>query len=99
MPRHVASCCWARACPLPGPPGPGAAPRRRGLLVGACVLFAWAHVPRIARAEGRDPRMLVIVLRGALDGLAMVAPGGGPGSGGLGGGKARPPAGEAPAPP
>ena len=42
------------------------------------VLFAWAHVPRIARAEGRDPRLLVIVLRGALDGLAAVAPVGDP---------------------
>jgi uncharacterized protein (DUF1501 family) len=42
------------------------------------VLFAWAHLPRLARAEGRDPRMLVIVLRGALDGLAAVAPVGDP---------------------
>jgi uncharacterized protein (DUF1501 family) len=42
------------------------------------VLFAWAHLPRIARAEGRDPRFLVIVLRGALDGLAAVAPVGDP---------------------
>ncbi len=42
------------------------------------VLFAWAHVPKLARAEGRDPRMLVIVLRGALDGLAAVAPVGDP---------------------
>jgi uncharacterized protein (DUF1501 family) len=41
-------------------------------------LFAWAHVPRLARAEGRDPRFLVIVLRGALDGLAAVAPVGDP---------------------
>ena len=31
-----------------------------------------------ARAEGRDPRFLVIVLRGALDGLAAVAPVGDP---------------------
>jgi uncharacterized protein (DUF1501 family) len=54
------------------------APTRRELLLGSGVLFAWAHVPRIARAEGRDPRMLVIVLRGALDGLAMVAPVGDP---------------------
>ncbi len=42
------------------------------------VLFAWAHLPKLARAEGRDPRMLVIVLRGALDGLAAVAPVGDP---------------------
>jgi hypothetical protein len=27
---------------------------------------SWAFVPRLARAEGRDPRFLTIVLRGAL---------------------------------
>jgi uncharacterized protein (DUF1501 family) len=47
---------------------------RRELLLGSGVLFAWAAMPRLARAEGRDPRFLVIVLRGALDGLATVAP-------------------------
>jgi uncharacterized protein (DUF1501 family) len=51
---------------------------RRELLRGSGVLFAWAFVPRIARAEGRDPRFLTIVLRGALDGLAAVAPVGDP---------------------
>jgi uncharacterized protein (DUF1501 family) len=51
---------------------------RRELLLGSGALFAWAHVPKIARAEGRDPRMLTIVLRGALDGLAAVAPVGDP---------------------
>jgi uncharacterized protein (DUF1501 family) len=51
---------------------------RRELLLGSGVLFAWAHVPRVARAEGRDPRFLTIVLRGALDGLAAVAPVGDP---------------------
>ncbi|MGZ6254260.1 MAG: DUF1501 domain-containing protein, partial [Candidatus Binataceae bacterium] len=51
---------------------------RRELLAGAGVLFAWPFVPRLARAEGRDPRMLTIVLRGALDGLAVVAPVGDP---------------------
>ena len=35
-------------------------------------------MPKLARAEGRDPRMLVIVLRGALDGLGAVAPVGDP---------------------
>src|ERR1044072_3487696 len=54
------------------------APTRRDLLGGAGVLFAWPFLPRIARAEGRDPRMLTIVLRGALDGLAAVAPVGDP---------------------
>jgi uncharacterized protein (DUF1501 family) len=47
---------------------------RRELLLSSGALFAWAYVPRIARAEGRDPRFLAIVLRGALDGLAAVAP-------------------------
>src|SRR6478609_4720625 len=54
------------------------APSRRELLLGSGVLFAWAHLPKLARAEGRDPRLLTIVLRGALDGLAMVAPVGDP---------------------
>jgi uncharacterized protein (DUF1501 family) len=54
------------------------APTRRELLLGSGALFAWAYVPKIARAEGRDPRLLVIVLRGALDGLAAVAPVGDP---------------------
>ena len=54
------------------------APTRRELLLGSGVLFAWASVPRIARAEGRDPRFLTIVLRGALDGLAVAAPVGDP---------------------
>jgi uncharacterized protein (DUF1501 family) len=49
-------------------------PTRRELLLGSGVLFASALAPRIARAEGRDPRLLVIVLRGALDGLGVVAP-------------------------
>jgi uncharacterized protein (DUF1501 family) len=55
------------------------APTRRQLLLGSGVLFAWTLVPRIARAAGRDPRFLVIVLRGALDGLAVAAPIGDPG--------------------
>jgi len=54
------------------------APTRRTMLVGSGVLFAWAQLPRLARAEGRDPRFLAIVLRGALDGLAVVAPVGDP---------------------
>src|SRR5215831_7897784 len=51
---------------------------RRGVLVSSGVLFAWAFAPRMARAEGRDPRLLTVVLRGALDGLAVVAPVGDP---------------------
>jgi len=54
------------------------APTRRALLVGSGALFAWASVPSTARAEGRDPRFLAIVLRGGLDGLAVVAPVGDP---------------------
>lgn len=51
---------------------------RRQMLSGAGTLFAWSFAPKLARAEGRDPRLLVIVLRGALDGLAAVAPVGDP---------------------
>jgi uncharacterized protein (DUF1501 family) len=51
---------------------------RRELLLASGVLFAWAHLPRLALAEGRDPRLLVVVLRGALDGLAAVPPVGDP---------------------
>jgi uncharacterized protein (DUF1501 family) len=54
------------------------APSRRELMLASGVLFAWANLPKAARAEGRDPRFLVIVLRGALDGLAAVAPVGDP---------------------
>jgi uncharacterized protein (DUF1501 family) len=54
-------------------------PTRRGLLLASGVLFAWAHMPKAALAEGRDPRLLAIVLRGALDGLGTVAPVGDPG--------------------
>jgi uncharacterized protein (DUF1501 family) len=54
------------------------APTRRNVLLASGTLFAWAYLPKLARAEGRDPRLLVIVLRGALDGLAAVAPVGDP---------------------
>jgi uncharacterized protein (DUF1501 family) len=54
------------------------APSRRELIAASGVLFAWPFLPRIARAEGRDPRLMVVVLRGALDGLALVAPVGDP---------------------
>jgi uncharacterized protein (DUF1501 family) len=53
-------------------------PSRRTLLLASGTLFAWAHLPKLARAEGRDPRMLTIILRGALDGLATVVPVGDP---------------------
>src|SRR5258705_3086854 len=51
---------------------------RRELLLASGVLFAWAHLPKAAMAQGRDPRLLVIVLRGALDGRAAVPPVGDP---------------------
>ena len=54
------------------------APSRRELLRASGTLFAWAYLPKLARAEGRDSRFLTIVLRGALDGLAVVAPVGDP---------------------
>ena len=54
------------------------APSRRALLAASGLLFAWPFLPRLALAEGRDPRLLVLVLRGALDGLALAAPVGDP---------------------
>jgi uncharacterized protein (DUF1501 family) len=48
------------------------------VLLASGTLFAWAHLPRLAYAEGRDPRFLAVILRGALDGLATVAPVGDP---------------------
>jgi uncharacterized protein (DUF1501 family) len=54
------------------------APTRRELLLASGTLFAWAHLPKLAHAEGHDPRFFTIILRGALDGLATVAPVGDP---------------------
>src|SRR5215510_9871898 len=53
-------------------------PTRRAALFGSGALFAWTQLPKLARAEGRDPRLVVIILRGALDGLGAVAPVGDP---------------------
>ncbi len=48
---------------------------RRTLLLGGASFAAWAYLPKFARAaDGRDPRLIVVILRGALDGLATVAP-------------------------
>ena len=45
---------------------------------------AWAYLPKFARAaDGRDPRLIVVILRGALDGLATIAPVGDPDYAGL----------------
>lgn len=52
---------------------------RRSLLMGAAAFSAWAYLPKFARAkDGRDPRLVLVILRGALDGLATVAPVGDP---------------------
>ena len=62
-------CCESRSLSI----------TRRSLLLGGASFAAWAYVPKFARAaDGRDPRLLVIILRGALDGLATVAPVGDP---------------------
>ena len=57
---------------------------RRGLLLGGASFAAWAYLPKFARAaDGRDPQLIVVILRGALDGLATVAPTGDPDYAGL----------------
>jgi uncharacterized protein (DUF1501 family) len=62
---------------------------RRALLLGGASFAAWAYLPKFARAaDGRDPRLVVVILRGALDGLATVAPIGDPDYAGLHGGLA-----------
>ncbi|MEH2475432.1 uncharacterized protein (DUF1501 family) [Nitrobacteraceae bacterium AZCC 2161] len=57
---------------------------RRSLLLGGAAFAAWAYIPKFARAaDARDPRLIVVILRGALDGLATVAPIGDPDYAGL----------------
>ena len=57
---------------------------RRALLLGGASFAAWAYLPKFARAaDGRDPRLIVVILRGALDGLSTVAPLGDPDYAGL----------------
>src|SRR5262245_53938754 len=53
---------------------------RRTLLIGGASFAAWAYMPKFAfaRMSGQDPRLIVVILRGALDGLATVAPLGDP---------------------
>jgi uncharacterized protein (DUF1501 family) len=59
-------------------------PSRRALIAATGGLFAWAYLPKFARAaDARDPRLVVIILRGALDGLSAVAPVGDPDYAGL----------------
>jgi uncharacterized protein (DUF1501 family) len=69
------NCCESRT---------SSAPSRRALLLGGASFAAWAYLPKFARAaDGRDPRLIVVILRGALDGLATVAPVGDPDYAGL----------------
>jgi uncharacterized protein (DUF1501 family) len=57
---------------------------RRSVLGTTGALFSWAFMPRFAQAAGaRDPRLVVIILRGALDGLTAVPPIGDPAYKGL----------------
>lgn len=71
-------------------------PSRRLFLASAGAFVAWAQMPRFAFAGTRDPRLVVVILRGAVDGLVVVPPIGDPdypalrgdlaiGTGGLGG--------------
>ena len=53
-------------------------PTRRSVLAGVGSLAAWAAMPRWASAARRDPRLVVVILRGAMDGLAVVPPVGDP---------------------
>jgi uncharacterized protein (DUF1501 family) len=61
------ACCDALLCPS-----------RRVFLASAGAFVAWAHMPRFAYAAPNDPRLVVVVLRGAMDGLAVVPPIGDP---------------------
>jgi uncharacterized protein (DUF1501 family) len=53
-------------------------PSRRFFLASAATMVAWASQPRAAFAGTRDPRLVVVILRGALDGLAVAPPVGDP---------------------
>ena len=54
-------------------------PSRRVFLAGAGAFVAWANLPKAAyAAQGRDPRFVAVILRGAMDGLAVVPPVGDP---------------------
>lgn len=50
-------------------------PTRRGFLLTASAFTAWSFAPQFASAApGRDPRFLTVVLRGGMDGLAVIEP-------------------------
>jgi len=52
--------------------------RRQLLASGAASLALWGFLPRPVLAGGGDPRLLVVILRGGLDGLALAQPTGDP---------------------
>lgn len=50
---------------------------RRAMLGITASLFSWAYMPRFAQAAGvSDPRLLIVVLRGGMDGINVVVPNG-----------------------
>jgi uncharacterized protein (DUF1501 family) len=54
-------------------------PSRRVFLASAGALVAWAAMPKAGFAgQARDPRFIAVILRGAMDGLAVVPPVGDP---------------------
>jgi len=69
--KHISGCTEFQAL------------NRRHLLAGTTSLALWSLLPKAAIAGTRDPRFLTIVLRGALDGLALAAPVGDPAYAGL----------------
>jgi uncharacterized protein (DUF1501 family) len=52
---------------------------RRAVLGFTAGLFSWAYMPRFAEGAGSDdPRLLIVVLRGGMDGINTVVPFGDP---------------------
>jgi uncharacterized protein (DUF1501 family) len=52
---------------------------RRAFGATSGAFFAWANIPKFARAnDRRDPRLVVLILRGGLDGLYAIGPIGDP---------------------
>lgn len=47
---------------------------RRAMLGVSAGLFSWAYMPRYAEAAKNDPRLLVVVLRGGMDGINVCVP-------------------------
>jgi uncharacterized protein (DUF1501 family) len=47
---------------------------RRAMLGVTAGLFSWAYMPRFAEAGGSDARLLVVVLRGGMDGINVCVP-------------------------